>query len=85
MRYLYLETNNRFDLDEDGVPCYEHEELCRPEFPELCPEQELPDEPVCPVLYQWVMEAKTAGEVCEMFQAHEIECPVCKPGMRRAA
>jgi hypothetical protein len=46
---------------------------------------ELPDEPICPILYQWILEARTGHEVCEAYRAHEIECPVCRPAMKRAA
>jgi hypothetical protein len=84
MRYLYLETNPCFDLDEDGLPCHPAPYSEDSEVAEVA-EVETPHDPVCPVLYQWVMEAKSAGEVVEVFKAHDSECPRCGGAIRRAA
>jgi hypothetical protein len=75
-RFAYYDPLSRYDRDEDGLPC---DDAC------LALDFETPNEPVCRILYQWILEATTGHEVCEAYRAHEIECPVCKPAMKRAA
>jgi hypothetical protein len=49
------------------------------------PEDLIPDEPMCPMLEALIMEARTAGEVCDVFKSHEQYCVMCNSGLRRAA
>lgn len=80
-RFAYYDPLPVYDRDEDGRPCLPDIDV---ETLTAC-EIVTPDEPVCPILYQWILESETGREVCEAYRAHEIECPVCKPGMKRAA
>jgi hypothetical protein len=79
-RFVFYDTLPILDRDEDGLPCIPEWERI-----EALEQIETPNEPLCPVLERWIEKATCGSEVCAVFKQHEIECPVCRPSLRRAA
>jgi hypothetical protein len=80
-----MDFERDFDFWEThGPDPYEHDLSAEAEAM-VEPEDLAPDEPMCPVLEQMIVEAKSCGEVSEVIKAHDLHCYQCKPGLRRAA